>query len=41
MYTVQGEAASLVQCSHCYEVMTRQQLGIHIQQLRAAGGQHR
>ena len=26
---------SLVQCSHCYEVMTRQQLAQHIQELRA------
>ena len=26
---------SLVQCSHCYEVMTRQQLALHIQELRA------
>ena len=26
---------ALVQCSHCYEVMTRQQLANHIQELRA------
>jgi len=30
---------SLVQCSHCYEVMTRQRLAIHIQVLKAASQQ--
>ena len=32
---------SLVQCSHCYEVMTRQRLAIHIQVLRAASQQQK